>query len=162
MPADDPARKMPGLDNLLEAVVAISSRPRLLVAATAGVLLSCGIAYAVIEHHDLAEGLWWACVTGFTVGYGDSYPATNAGRVIGAILMVSMFVLAVCLSAQLTSRLVADQDRFTHAEQEQMKLSLARLEELVSSLPACRCAAASDVVVPAPAGLAENDRREDQ
>jgi len=33
--------------------------------------------------------LWWAMATVATVGYGDRYPVTMAGRICGAILMVS-------------------------------------------------------------------------
>ncbi|QKZ12176.1 potassium channel family protein [Spirosoma sp. KUDC1026] len=35
-----------------------------------------------------ADALWWAFVTITTVGYGDRYPITTAGRLIAAVLMV--------------------------------------------------------------------------
>jgi voltage-gated potassium channel len=35
-----------------------------------------------------AEALWWGIVTITTVGYGDFYPVTNPGRLIGAITML--------------------------------------------------------------------------
>ncbi len=34
------------------------------------------------------DALWWAMTTITTVGYGDRYPVTTEGRIIGAILMV--------------------------------------------------------------------------
>ena len=34
------------------------------------------------------DALWWAFVTITTVGYGDYYPVTAAGRVVAAILMI--------------------------------------------------------------------------
>jgi voltage-gated potassium channel Kch len=34
------------------------------------------------------EALWWGIVTITTVGYGDYYPVTNPGRVVGAITML--------------------------------------------------------------------------
>ena len=35
-----------------------------------------------------ADALWWAFVTITTVGYGDRYPTTGGGRLIGVALMV--------------------------------------------------------------------------
>lgn len=35
-----------------------------------------------------SDALWWAMATVTTVGYGDRFPVTDAGRFFGAILMV--------------------------------------------------------------------------
>ncbi|MFD1386839.1 potassium channel family protein [Oceanobacillus oncorhynchi subsp. oncorhynchi] len=38
---------------------------------------------------SLADGIWWALVTGATVGYGDYVPATLIGRLLAAFLILS-------------------------------------------------------------------------
>lgn len=37
--------------------------------------------------HTASDALWWGYVTVATVGYGDKYPVTNAGRWIGVLMM---------------------------------------------------------------------------
>jgi voltage-gated potassium channel len=36
-----------------------------------------------------SDALWWVYVTITTVGYGDTYPVTNSGRLIGAIVLLT-------------------------------------------------------------------------
>lgn len=56
-----------------------------------GVLLfaaSLSMRWIEPEFHTYEEALWWAVVTTTTVGYGDFYPVTTAGRIIASILMI--------------------------------------------------------------------------
>jgi voltage-gated potassium channel len=46
-----------------------------------------------------ADAIWWALVSITTVGYGDYFPVTFAGRVLATILMV----FGICIFAVLTS-----------------------------------------------------------
>ena len=47
---------------------------------------------------SIPHTMWWALVTLTTVGYGDVYPITGAGKIIGAITAL----MGVCAVALLT------------------------------------------------------------
>jgi voltage-gated potassium channel len=74
------------------------------------IIIFGGIAVYLVEHEhpranitNLGDAFWWAVVTIATVGYGDYYPVTAAGRVIAIFMMLSgigIFVLLVNTLAQ--------------------------------------------------------------
>jgi voltage-gated potassium channel len=52
---------------------------------------------------SFAEALWWGVTTVTTVGYGDTYPVTAAGRGIAAVLMVLGIGIFGLLAASLAA-----------------------------------------------------------
>ena len=57
--------------------------------------------------HSFFDALWWSLATITTVGYGDIYPVTTAGRIIGGFTMIvgiSTFALVTAKIAQFLVR----------------------------------------------------------
>ncbi len=55
----------------------------------------------------LGEALWWAVVTTTTVGYGDFFPTSPQGRIVGGALMIVGIGLIGTVSATIASWFVA-------------------------------------------------------
>ena len=53
--------------------------------------------------HSFGDAVWWACVTMATVGYGDYYPVTVAGRLLAVVLMIGGIVIVGTSSATIVS-----------------------------------------------------------
>jgi voltage-gated potassium channel len=79
-------------------------------AITLVVIFLCSFAVFYFEHtekqaniHSLWDGIWWAIVTIGTVGYGDKYPVSVAGRIVGLLLIFSGVGLMSLLTATIAS-----------------------------------------------------------
>jgi voltage-gated potassium channel len=59
--------------------------------------------------HGFADALWWAVVTVTTVGYGDKFPVTAAGRGVAVVLMLVGIGLIGVLTATVSSFFVSEQ-----------------------------------------------------
>jgi voltage-gated potassium channel len=57
------------------------------------------------------DALWWALVTITTVGYGDFFPVTTAGRTTGAFVMFAGVGIIGALASILASVLVPPPNR---------------------------------------------------
>lgn len=55
------------------------------------------------------DAIWWACSTISTVGYGDKFPVTTEGRIVGVILMIVGGGLFATMSGFFASWFVDDQ-----------------------------------------------------
>lgn len=135
----------PITDELLAANAAVARRarpltapirrlfnaPHLLVTAILAVWIICSMLYALIEDKGPIESLWWGVVTGSTVGYGDSYPASTAGRGVATFLIVMMLVLVPIAIGHVIANLVLDRNQFTHDEQVALAQSIDSVHERV-------------------------------
>lgn len=62
---------------------------------------------------DFGDGSWWAITTMTTVGYGDAFPVTTTGRLIGVGLMLTGIALLGVVTASIAAWFV---ERFKSAE----------------------------------------------
>jgi hypothetical protein len=77
--------------------------------------------FMYVEHRSFSDSMWWGWVTGFTVGYGDISPVSNAGRLVAIVAMATDFVLLACFSGQITAMVLINKDVYSEAEQSLSK-----------------------------------------
>ena len=110
---------------------ALVNAPHLLVLMILAIWVACSLTYAALEEKGPVEGLWWGIVTGSTVGYGDFYPASTAGRAVGAVLIVAMLVLVPIAIGHVIAHLVMDKESLAVATVlEDVHERIDRLEHL--------------------------------
>jgi voltage-gated potassium channel len=79
--------------------------------------------------HSYGGALWWAVVTVTSVGYGDQYPVTVAGRAVAVVLMITGIALFGVVAASIASYFVEqDQDRRVESRMDEILTALSRLE----------------------------------
>ena len=78
---------------------------------------------------SVPDGLWWAISTVTTVGYGDAFPTTAAGRAFAVVLMLVGVGLFGLLAASLASFLIErDEEQTVDPEHREILDRLERIE----------------------------------
>lgn len=87
---------------------------------------------------SLGLAYWWAITTVTTVGYGDVVPKDPAGRVVGALLMLTGLSLIPTLTSVIVSTLISkrtqEQTRQLSDELVNSTASLRRIEERLARM----------------------------
>lgn len=126
-------RKQATLASLLVAMVTI-----LTLASVIMLIVESGTEGANIQTAE--QAIWWALVTISTVGYGDYYPVSTAGHIIGGVVIVSGVSFFGVISGYMASVFVAPDESERQERQErqdahkaeiksELELALARMEE---------------------------------
>jgi voltage-gated potassium channel len=114
-------------------------------------ILLLGVASIAVLEFERGEGvnirgaedaLWWSFVTMATVGYGDRYPVTTGGRIVGVVLMVAGVALFGTFTGYVGAWFVGkDSERQAQpgasgaaTEQAAIEHRLARIEQQVDGL----------------------------
>ncbi|MFZ1700994.1 MAG: potassium channel family protein [Pyrinomonadaceae bacterium] len=93
------------------------------------VLTLSGSLFAYFEDKPWFDSMWWAAVTGLTIGYGDMFPITIGGKIVALFLMhIVPLVIIPLIVARLLTSVIEDRDQFTHEEQEQIKDDLKSIK----------------------------------
>jgi voltage-gated potassium channel len=114
-------------------------RLKSILAALAGLTLVIGLVITPIENKfgrattfsDTSDGLWWAITTVTSVGYGDYYPVTTAGRILGSILSVLGVTMFGIVIAMVTVELFRSEQLFYWKRTVER---FDRIEELLKKL----------------------------
>ena len=78
-----------------------------------------------------SDAIWWSYVTITTVGYGDRFPTTNVGRIVGVLLMTSGVALFGVFTSFLANTFLPPRQKPEAASEEAPADSAAsRLQEL--------------------------------
>ena len=67
------------------------------------------------------SGLWWAVATLTTVGYGDIYPVTAIGRILGAVIAFSGIAILAIPTGIVTSGLMERVDKLGLADEAEAR-----------------------------------------
>lgn len=88
---------------------------------------------------SLGDSLWWAASTVTTVGYGDHYPVTAAGRVVAVTLMLVGIALLGVVTASVAAAFVRWAAEPAEAEEEhEHERQAVELADVLAELRAVR------------------------
>jgi voltage-gated potassium channel len=100
-----------------------------------------GLAVTEAERHvdgsniqGVGDGWWWAITTMATVGYGDTFPVSSQGRIVGAALMIMGVALLGTITASIASNFNGTQNSNIEADELKSLENERQLSEKLDSV----------------------------
>lgn len=91
--------------------------------------------FSMVENRTYTDSYYWAVTTALTIGFGDITPSTLAGKVVFVIFShLWILFLVPCIIANIVTRILLNENEFTHDEQELIKQQLQILIEKVDRI----------------------------
>lgn len=87
---------------------------------------------------DVGDGWWWSLITLATVGYGDRFPVTPEGRLVGTVIVLMGIALLGTISAFLASFLMDPTGKRDKDIQDESVKAQATLSDLLAEVKALR------------------------
>ncbi|HEX8389948.1 MAG TPA: potassium channel family protein [Candidatus Saccharimonadales bacterium] len=90
------------------------------------------LVFMVLEGWNPLEAFWWSGVAALTIGYGDFFPESTAGRLIADVFQhFWIFYCGLAIGAHVVKFLIKEFHVFTHKEQEWLFDAVTRCYELL-------------------------------
>lgn len=90
--------------------------------------------------HGIGDGWWWSFMTMATVGFGDRYPVTEEGRLIGVVVVICGLALLGTLTASIATWFIntsrRDEDDVIEAGEKRMMREMKKLRSEIAELKA--------------------------
>lgn len=108
--------------------ITIANTTKILIMVLLASWLGAAIVFSLAEGTNLLDSLYWSMTTMTTVGFGDFSPVTAAGKIFTIVFEAwSIFFLVPCVVANIVGKVLKQEDKFTHDEQEWQEDSLQRI-----------------------------------
>lgn len=103
-----------------------------------------------------ADALWYAIVTIATVGYGDRYPVTLPGRIIGSTMIIVGVGIFSVITGYISTQFLAKRKTGAHYENESLRQEMIKLFEGQATAAAADRAALEEQIAALRQELAEH------
>ena len=128
------------LERRLDRLIARAQNPRTAAMVIAGVAtamtLGAGLVMTAVDRDSfptVGSGLWWSVQTVTTVGYGDHVPASTAGRILAALVMLVGIGFLTVITASITGSFV-ERSRRDREETGEGTATTRELQEIAARL----------------------------